>query len=79
MNRFEFLGYRDVHRVHNGRKNHWITLDFKVLINSSKIKIGEPEKFTKLDWFTLKSLPPVDELHSQLPLFLQRYAEQLDK
>src|SRR4051812_42880998 len=28
---YEFLGYRDVHREHEGKKTHWVTLDFKVL------------------------------------------------
>lgn len=42
---FEFLGYRDVHREHNGVKTHWISLDFKVLVDPEKVKIGEPHKF----------------------------------
>ncbi|MBI2474503.1 MAG: NUDIX domain-containing protein, partial [Candidatus Taylorbacteria bacterium] len=28
----EFLGFRDVHREHDGMKTHWIALDYKVLV-----------------------------------------------
>lgn len=55
---YKFLGYRDVHREHNGNKTHWITLDFKVLVDRKKAKIGGPHKFDALEWFTLNNLPP---------------------
>src|ERR1700685_3937593 len=32
----EFLGFRDVHRTNNGQPTHWVTLDFKVLIDREK-------------------------------------------
>jgi 8-oxo-dGTP pyrophosphatase MutT (NUDIX family) len=41
---FEFLGFRDVFREHNGQKTHWIVLDYKVLIDASQVKNGEPHK-----------------------------------
>ncbi len=72
---FEFLGFRDVHRVHHGKKTHWVTLDFKVLINPKLVKNGEPHKFTKVAFFQLDKLPPA--LHSQLPNFLNLYKEKL--
>lgn len=65
----EFLGYRDVHRVHNGQKTQWIALDFKVLIDPTKVKLNEPEKLTDLQWFLFDQLS--DDLHSQLPYFLK--------
>ena len=61
---FEFLGYRDVHREHNNIKTHWITLDFKVLVDREKVKNGEPHKFDEIGWFTLDKLP--SPLHSQV-------------
>ena len=71
----EFLGYRDVHREHDGIKTHWIALDFKVLVNRLKVKNGEPHKFEKLDWFSLDKLP--SKLHSQFPIALKKYKDKL--
>ena len=71
----EFLGYRDVHRVNNGKKTHWIALDFKVLIDRDKVANGEPHKFDAIEWFTLDRLPK--PLHSQFPIFLDLYKGKL--
>jgi hypothetical protein len=71
----EFLGFRDVHRTHNGKKTYWIALDFKVLIDPRQAKNGEPHKFDEVKWFPLDSLP--SPLHSQFPTFLQKYKIQL--
>jgi|SRR3989344_1213380 len=71
----EFLGYRDVFRKNNDKKTHWVTLDFKVLVDRTKAKIGEPHKFDNLEWFTLNNLPT--PLHSQLPVFLEKYKNKL--
>lgn len=72
---YQFLGYRDVHRENNGKKSHWIALDFKVLVDSSKVKNGEPHKFDSVEWFKLDNLP--EPLHSQLPKFVDLYKEKL--
>lgn len=72
----EFLGYRDVHRQQNGKKTHWIALDFKVLVDPAKVKNGEPHKLDEIGWFTLDALP--SPLHSQFPTFLLLYREKLD-
>lgn len=71
----QFLGYRDVHRKHGETDTHWITLDFKVLIDPAAAKIGEPDKFDDLGWFTLETLP--SPVHSQLPAFLEKYKTKL--
>lgn len=68
----EFLGFRDVHREHEGKKTHWIALDFKVEIDPSKVKIGEPHKFDDIGWFALNEFP--ENLHSQFPTFLKKYS-----
>lgn len=60
---YEFLGYRDVHRENNGKKTHWLALDFKVLVDPKKVKNGEPHKFDEIGWFKLDQLPT--PLHSQ--------------
>ena len=72
---FEFLGFRDVHRFHDGKPTHWIALDYKVLIDPNNVKVGEPHKFDDLRWFTLDTLP--DPVHSQFPDFLKRYENLL--
>lgn len=71
----EFLGFRDVHRVQKGEQTHWIALDFKVLVNRSKVKNGEPHKFEKVEWFSFDALP--EPLHSQLPFTLKKYDKQI--
>lgn len=71
----EFLGYRDVHREHDGKETHWIALDFKVLVDREKVRNGEPHKFDAVEWFTLKNLPT--PVHSQLPNFLELYKDKL--
>ena len=71
----EFLGYRDIHREHNGRKTHWIGLDFKVLVDKDKVKNGELHKLDAVEWFTLDNLPA--PLHSQFPAFLKLYKDKI--
>lgn len=72
---YEFLGFRDIHREHNGKKTHWIGLDFKVLVDREKVKNGEPHKFDAVEWFRLDALP--SPLHSQFPYFLKEHEKQL--
>ncbi|MDQ5938352.1 MAG: 8-oxo-dGTP diphosphatase [Patescibacteria group bacterium] len=72
---YEFLGYRDVHREHEGQKTHWVALDFKVLVDRDKVKNGEPHKFDDLGWFTLGNLP--EPLHSQFLNALALYKDKL--
>lgn len=72
---YEFLGYRDIHRENNGKKTHWITLDFKVLVDRKKAKNGEPHKFDALEWFKMDNLP--SPLHSQMPAYLKLYKDKI--
>ena len=72
---FEYLGYRDVLREHEGQKTHWIALDFKALVNKEQVKNGEPHKFNHVGWFTLNNMP--SPVHSQLPTFLEKYKDRL--
>ncbi len=74
----DFLGFRDVHRVHNDKPTHWVGLDFRVQIDPSEVKIGEPHKCDELRWVTYDELVNFSEpLHSQFPFFLEKYADQL--
>jgi len=72
---FEFLGYRDVHRINQGKKTHWLALDFKVLVDKNLVKNNEPHKFDQITWFTLNKLP--EKIHSQLPQFFKLYQDKL--
>lgn len=72
---FEFLGFRDVHRENNDKKTHWVSLDFKVLVDREKVKNGEPHKFDEIGWFRLDKFP--EPLHSQLPYSLKKYRDKL--
>jgi 8-oxo-dGTP pyrophosphatase MutT (NUDIX family) len=74
---FEFMGYRDVHREHNGMKTHWVSLDFKVLVDKEKVKNGEPHKFDEIGWFRLDDLP--SPLHSQMLKELKLHKDKLFK
>lgn len=74
---FEFLGYRDVLGHAGNNFAHWLALDFKVLVKPELVKIGEPHKFDDIKWFNLENLLPNEELHSQLPYFLNKYKGKL--
>ena len=75
----EFLGFRDIIREHEGKKTHWVTLDYKVLINPQTVKNGEPHKMDDVKWFTKETLPLDIENHSQWPVFLKKYKNHLWK
>ncbi|HEY9583209.1 MAG TPA: NUDIX domain-containing protein [Candidatus Paceibacterota bacterium] len=75
VKKVEFLGYRDVHRKQNGAKTHWVALDFRVLIDPSTVRIGEPHKFDDLGWFKIEALP--QPLHSQFAKALDQYKSRL--
>lgn len=72
---FEFLGFRDVHRQKDGKPNHWVSLDFKVLVDASKVKINEPHKFDDIGWFDLDNLP--SPMHSQHEYFFKKYRDKI--
>lgn len=71
-----FLGFRDVFREQNGKKTHWVSLDYKVLVDPSQVKNAEPHKFDEVRWFRLDALP--EPMHSQWPLFMKQYKRVLD-
>lgn len=71
----EFLGYRELHRTHNGQPTHWVSLDFKVLIDPAKVANGEPHKFDDVRMFTFDTLP--EPIHSQVPKFFELYKDKL--
>ncbi len=74
---YEFLGYRDVHRVNNEEKTHWVGLDFIVYVDRDKVRNGEPNKFEGIGWYRLGNLPQPS--HSQFPNFLKLYKAKLEE
>jgi len=72
---YEFLGYRNIHRVIDGKKSHWVAFAFRVLLARGKVKNGEPHKHEELGWFSLDNLP--EPLHSHIPTTLKLFSEKL--
>ena len=66
------IGVFNVLRMNKGAKTHWIKVLFVVLVDPMKVKIGEPEKMEKIQWFPVTGLPK--PLHSQLRKDLGRLA-----
>lgn len=52
-------------RQHEGQPTHWVYVNYKVLVNPSEIKIGEPDKVDAIGWFGQSDLP--EPLHSMFP------------
>lgn len=72
----ELLGFRELHRKdEKGRKTHWISVDYKVLVDRSTVKNGDPKKHEEIGWFRLDGIPK--PTHSQMPLFLKKYKARL--
>ena len=67
----EFLGHREVFREHQDRPTHWITFDFKVLVDPERVSIGEPDMISEIGWFSMDNLP--DPLHSAIPATFAKY------
>jgi 8-oxo-dGTP diphosphatase len=77
VKQFEFLGYFDAHREHNGKPTHWVQLAFKVLIDPKQVKINEPHKFDDLGWFDWDHVP--SPTHSQFPRFIEKFGDKIKK
>ncbi len=75
--KIDFLGYRDVFRIQNDTKTHWLSLDFLAEVDPKKVKINEPDFFTDSGWFSLDNLP--QPLHSQFPTILKKYRAALGR
>ena len=67
----EFMGFREVHRMNEGTKTHWIAFDYRVQVNSEEVRIMEPAKCLELRWCAINEIP--EPMHSQFPFFLGKY------
>jgi hypothetical protein len=52
-------------------------MDFRALIDPADAKIGEPHKCDEQRWVTIDELEKMEDLHSQFPLFIEKYRKQL--
>jgi len=73
----EFLGTREVFREFERKQTHWIQFDHKVLIDPTNVHITEPDKCLDLQWFSMEEFPEHDKMHSQFPIFLEKYKNKL--
>jgi 8-oxo-dGTP diphosphatase len=74
---YQFMGYRDLFREINGKKSHWLTLDFIVHVNPDQVKNGEPHKFDEIGWFKLDAFP--SPLHSGAPAFFEKNKKRISE
>jgi len=51
--------------------------DFKVQVDPRMVKNGEPHKFDKLKWFAMNAMPKPENMHSQIPNFINTHREKL--
>lgn len=65
---YEFLDYEEAVREEKRVKSHWISFDFKVLLERDKVKNMEPEKHSELKWVTFADLPT--PLHSLVEKYI---------
>ncbi len=72
---FEFLGTREVFRKHEENPTHWIQFDYRVQINPEQVRITEPDKCLELQWCDIDKIP--EPMHSQFPVFLEKYKDKL--
>lgn len=77
MLRQEYLGFREGEKTVDGKKVHWTGLDFRVFVSRNFFKVPKLEKISAYMWTSLSSFPKNEELHSQLPAFLEKYKDKL--
>lgn len=73
----EYMGYRTIMREYAGEQTHWVGMDFAVHVDAASVHNNEPHKLDEVGWYTLDALPT--PLHSQLPFFLNKYQNTLNR
>ena len=54
---FEFLGFRELFREHDGQPTHWVRFNYEVLVNPAQVINNEPDKLEEIKWVRLDNLP----------------------
>ena len=70
----EIMHYANL-REHQGRKTHWLTMVFAVLVDPQEVRIMEPQKNLENRWCTLDRLP--SPLHSSLKYEIDEHFDKL--
>ncbi len=73
----EFLGFRDVFRELDGKKTHWLAIDFLVFVYTDMVRNAEPHKFDAVGWFTSDTLP--SPLHFGFAQMIEEYREKINE
>jgi ADP-ribose pyrophosphatase YjhB (NUDIX family) len=74
---YKCLGFSDVHRIDINKETHWISLDYKVLVDRKQVKNGEPHKLDDVKWFNWGTIPSLENLHSALAAWINKYRNEL--
>lgn len=72
---YEFLGYDEIFREHEGVPTHWLGFRYRVELDRTKVINAEPNKHDEIAWLTIDSLPTT--LHSQVNKSIEKYKDQL--
>lgn len=71
---FKFAKINNVLRKNGNKLTHWIALIFAVKIDPKKVKLGNPEKMEKLQWFSWNKLPtPLHSMFVEHFQFVEKY------
>ncbi len=71
----DFIGVHEAFREDGGQKTHWLYIVNKVQIDKNEVKITEPDKCIKLEWFQVENFP--QPLMSQFPPILEKFKDKL--
>jgi len=64
-------------RTFNGAKTHWLAIPFFILVDTSKVKIMEPHKFSEIGIFPFSKFP--EPFHSGASISMKKYAHLFKK
>ena len=59
-----------IHRMHNGRATHWVTIPFVIRVPREGVLRGDPVAMAEIAWFRMDNLPK--PLHTGMQKILER-------
>jgi 8-oxo-dGTP pyrophosphatase MutT (NUDIX family) len=72
------LGFREIFRGHEGKKTHWISFEYLIILKSDVIiENMEPNKHEELKFFPFDNLPPKDKVHSHYYYILSEFKDKI--
>lgn len=73
----ERLPAHDIFREFNNKKTHWLAIPFFVKVDTSLVRMNEPDKMDEIGWFRLDNLP--SPLHTGFTFSFEKYKEYFVK